>query len=259
MADLREPDEDDRLYIGKVRLAHASEPPQAGVKDNRDIEIGLQNLRLNGREWEHFIIRFEQHQRFGVVMQLSSDGCMPDCFSRWPNSAWKDEGSAKYGTLRQQILIPLNGHADLNHFGGLASEDKKLVSALWSAFPQLMEKAGLGRRGRERASRVKGWQEWGAQLAKRHAASRYVKMGFLDPVFEGLQSTDGMMMMAGGADTDLQPAGRPALAGWDMFQLPAELDTLPLYSWLLASAPVKADATTDDIAKLLDDPVFQLK
>ena len=257
---LRGVDTADRLYIGKARLVNVTAPPNTGERSNYNLEIGLQNLRFNGREWQHVVIRFEQHKRFGVVLRIDSTDCLPDCFLRWPNSAWTDDAKGKYGAPKHVILIPLNGHSDINHYGGLTKEDKKFVGALWAAFPKLLAESSSGRRATRQAQRVKGWQAWSDDLSKRLASSRYGKMNLPQPVFEGLTTPNGMMMMmASDEDAELQPAGRPSLSSWDAFELPQALEPLPLYSWLLASPPVRADAETDDIAQLLADPVYQLK
>lgn len=257
--ELKPMDDDDRLYVGKVRMLWASEPPGASGRDNYDFNVGLQNVRFNGQELNHIVVRFKKDKRHGVTLRLSSTDCVPDCLTRWPRTAWIDQERASYGETVYDISIPLNGHSRDNHYGGLTADDKKFISAIWTAFPEIMDRAAQGRQARRKPDTTKAWMEWADSLEKRLASSRHAKLGLLPAKFEGLGKSEGMMMMSGGTDADLHPAGYPPLASWNAFTLPELLQEKPVADWLLAALPVQVDVNTDDIALLLSDPVYQLK
>ena len=49
--------------------------------------------------------------------------------------------------------------------------------------------------------------DWADGLEKRLAASRHAKLNLPAAKFEGLGKSEGMMMMSGGTDANLYPAG----------------------------------------------------
>jgi len=106
------------------------------------IDFVLDHLDTNEKYFHNVRFRIEKKQNNAMTLQLDSFSCWPDCIDPWPECSWVDENftSSKNITLPWMAAKDPRWSSSHNHkcqFESLADNEKRLVSSLWAALPDL--------------------------------------------------------------------------------------------------------------------------
>lgn len=127
-------------------------PPSEGGWQGLDLMFD--GLSFEGREWDYFGFKFAKDERGHYMISVDEERCQPACFNKWPRDAWKDKSG-----LRHVAIFARNYEEwSRKQYFQLSSEDKRLVKALFSTAPQVLDKIKLSPRHREPGS-LETWSE----------------------------------------------------------------------------------------------------
>ena len=209
------------------------------------------------------IVREKHEQGRRVFLMISLRECFPDCIGGpMPRSAYVDRENGDVN-----ISLPLSGpewddeHAQWKQ---LSDDQRRFISAIWMAVPDLLEAAQQGRNWRDRNGDelYDGWKPLFQEIRELLPKSRYAKYA-PNEHFKFAQSEGGGpdMMMSMIGKGKVEPL---RLAGFsqDAARFDSEkwkLKGVALSDQVLAVRPVQADPVTGGLRDFLNDPVYNLK
>lgn len=208
------------------------------------------------------LVRADQGE---ILIEFSEFDCSQNCFhGAWPSSAHR----ARNGSRTVKISLgPNEDPSHRRHFNELSEQDKRFVSALWQAMPELLSHMQNGRSYRERRGEevLKTWKPVLKKMETRLSKSRYVNGKKLPPLLVARDpntKSAGMMSMAMSAlsATAPLPASFETVSqarDWQ-FKAQTRIKSVQLSEVVLASPPI-ALASSAKFQDLITDPVFHLK
>ena len=209
------------------------------------------------------IIRRDHEAGRRISLRLSSRRCFPDCIGGpMPRSAYKHDESGEL--VLDFVLSGPEWDEERAQWNQLSDEQRRFVSALWMAVPELIAVSRQGRNWRDRnAEQFCGaWSDLFHEVKTLLPGSRYASLAPAEGVKILLDETaEPNMMMAMMGRDGTQPI---RIAGLDpteaRFDSPGwTLSDARLSDLFLAAAPVQSDQETKDLAIVLSDPVYNLK
>ena len=175
----------------------------ASAEDDRwrDMDLVLDGLEFEGREWEVFSFKLGIDDRGEYRISIKGNRCVPDCFDRWPAKAWRDKAGIP------TVSVPYNGSQSwsYDHYQGLSKANRRLVKALMSTASQISLDSRTFERNPDRKA---FWAEQRDKFAQ-YADQRRWRLSE-QPLLNLIASQESMMMsmmgmqMAGQA-LDYQP------------------------------------------------------
>jgi hypothetical protein len=179
-----------------------------------------------------------------------------------PRSAYKHDESGEL--VLDFVLSGPEWDEERAQWNQLSDEQRRFVSALWMAVPELIAVSRQGRNWRDRnAEQLFGeWSDLFNEVKTLLPGSRYASLAPAEGVKILLDETaEPNMMMAMMGRDGTQPI---RIAGLDpteaRFDSPGwTLSDARLSDLFLAAAPVQSDQETNDLAIVLSDPVYNLK
>ena len=240
-----------KLDLASMQSAtHASEPAQpvpgdlntrgfhvrwANAPDDRwrNMDVVFDGLEFEGRQWDVFSFQYQISEQGRYEVSFNGRDCVPDCFSKWPNKAWRD----KAGIPHVNVPYSSGDNWAYDQYNGLSKQDKRLVKALMGAAKSLKL---TSRTFTQHPDRLEFWSKELQAFIKKGDSRRWR----LDPqpavTVLGDTRQEMMMSMGGmmGADTlNYQPpSGLVSVQQWQ--ESADELGSLS--DWAL---PVMADVT----------------
>lgn len=213
----------------------------------RSMNVILDGLEFEGREWEIFSFKYAIDDRGTYKIDFTGDECIPDCFTRWPAKAWRDEVG------RPHVNVPYSS-ADqwaYDQYNGLTKDDKRLVKALMGAIVDLP----LTSRTFERDPAVLAfWTETQAKFIEKSQSRRWRLSP--QPKVRVLGDARQMAMMSmGGMMNSMQMDYQVAAGEVSIQQWLDQAEPLgPAWQWGLA---VQADAS--NYPEVLQHPGYYLR
>ena len=199
----------------------------------RNMDVVFDGLEFEGRQWDVFSFQYQISEQGRYEVSFNGRDCVPDCFSKWPNKAWRD----KAGIPHVNVPYSSGDNWAYDQYNGLSKQDKRLVRALMGAAKSLKL---TSRTFTQHPDRLEFWSKELQAFIKKGDSRRWR----LDPqpavTVLGDTRQEMMMSMGGmmGADTlNYQPpSGLVSVQQWQ--ESADELGSLS--DWAL---PVMADVT----------------
>ena len=229
------------------------------------LRFALKNVRFNDYRQDGMIFSLVRADQGEILIEFSEFDCSQNCFhGAWPSSAHR----ARNGSRTVKISLgPNEDPSHRRHFNELSEQDKRFVSALWQAMPELLSYMQNGRSYRERRGEevLKSWKPVLKKMETRLSKSRYVNEKKFPPLLVARDpntKSAGMMSMAMSAlsATAPLPASFETVSqarDWQ-FKAQTRIKSGQLSEVVLASPPI-ALASSAKFQDLITDPVFHLK
>ncbi|NVK02174.1 MAG: hypothetical protein HWE12_11575, partial [Oceanospirillaceae bacterium] len=253
-ADINDAD----LVTRELALLWFKPPSEGGWQG---VDLMFDGLSFEGREWDYFGFKFAKDERGHYMISVDEERCQPACFSKWPRDAWKDKSG-----LRHVAIFARNYEEwSRKQYLQLSSEDKRLVKALFSTAPAVLEKIEQSPRHREPGS-LETWSERLRFFANTADSSTWrpdtpVRLVELNAG----QSANAMAMemmgsMGMGSGTSIYPlAGGKLNSKEDWLMLVAKqpaLSQMPLEQWMVS---IDDGERFNDLSDWLRSPLINLK
>ena len=119
--------------------------------------IGLKDLTLGDISLDTLVVYLVDSDGLGLGLRIEHAGCWPDCFIQWPECSWQDALSVH----ELSVFFPTRAPAKPDqscHFSSLAAQDQRLVRALWSNLPVIVDSVAEGRRAQREPDKFQQWQ-----------------------------------------------------------------------------------------------------
>jgi len=144
------------LQIKNVVLASVVNP-NPEINRNPHITFALQGVKYKDREWHniHFTIR---NSLDGLLLELDSNGCFPDCFHKWPSCSKTRENEPNY--IVSTFELGKNGK---NCLFQLESVDLELVQSFLQNLLSIYENVSTSRRAQSK-NRLQSFDAWEKHL-----------------------------------------------------------------------------------------------
>lgn len=233
--------------------------------------IGLLAPRFGSIAPEALVIQIvrQQHERGRrIYLQLSSRRCYPDCLGGdMPRAAYRNEESGELAL--HLVLSGPEWDEERAQWNQLTSDQKRFVSALWMAVPDLLSAAQHGRNWRERdaAALFEDWRVFFEEIEELLPVSRYARLApesRLEIRSESMAGNNMMMGMMGLGEVEpMRIAGlEPAMARFDNDRW--KFSDVPFSDFFLAGPPstlLPAQQYVDlsVLSSILNEPVYNLK
>ena len=233
--------------------------------------IGLLEPQVGSIATEALMIQIvrQQHERGRrIYLQLSSRRCYPDCLGGdMPRSAYNNDESGELAL--HLVLSGPEWDEERAQWNQLTADQKRFVSALWMAVPDLLSTAQQGRNWRERdaAALFEDWRVFFEEVEELLSGSRYAGLAPENrlEIRSGLMSGNNMMMgmMGSGEVEPMRIAGlEPAVARFDNDRW--KFNDVPVSELFLAGPPsalLPAQQYVDlrFLSSILNEPVYNLK
>lgn len=249
---------DADLVTRELALLWFKPPSEGGWQG---VDLMFDGLSFEGREWDYFGFKFAKDERGHYMISVDEERCQPACFSKWPRDAWKDKSG-----LRHVAIFARNYEEwSRKQYLQLSSEDKRLVKALFSTAPAVLEKIQQSPRHREPGS-LETWSERLRFFANTADSSTWrpdtpVRLVELNAGQSANAMATAMMGSMGmGSGTSIYPlAGGKLNSKEDWLMLVAKqpaLSQMPLEQWMVS---IDDGERFNDLSDWLRSPLINLK
>lgn len=254
---------EDQLIIDKVRFSWV--PKISNQKEHRQFSLSLSKIKFNKLEKQGMVLHFGSSPRSNssgrkLTLRMYEDKCDVNCLTL----PYKNDHFMKNRKMWM-------GHFSLKpkrngDFNQIDEFDKKFVSALWLALPELINRALISDEKQKFHSQLKAWEE-DLKVTNRHLPrSKFNKMlpNFRLKILEAEhQKTKKVNMMMDITDVNNKIEANEAAKIENLKELNSSIENLGLSNSLhevfLSVPPVASAALSKDITELLLDPAYQLE
>jgi hypothetical protein len=254
---------EDQLIIDKVRFSWV--PKMSDQKKHRQFSLGLSKIKFNKLEKQGMILHFGSSPKSNssgrkLTLRMYEDKCDVNCLSL----PYKDDHFMKNGQMWM-------GHFSLKpkrdgDFYQIDEFDRKFVSALWLALPELINRALISDEKQRFHSQLKAWEE-DIKVTNRYLPrSKFNKVlpNFRLTILEAEnQKTEAINMMMDMEDINNNIQVNQATKIENTNELNKIIKNLGLSNSLsevyLSVPPVTIPVSSKDITEFLLDPAYQLE